>query len=91
MKNVKEIMSIDNPKWDEFYTRLEGPEGCNIRTDDSGKLVWNCGGGKDKTFAIKILSTMPKIDIGASIKYLDEHGGYCDCEILMNVDDSDEE
>jgi hypothetical protein len=28
-------------------------------------------------------------DVESSLVYLEEHGGYCDCEILMNVD-SDE-
>jgi hypothetical protein len=32
------------------------------------------------------MKTMGGIDIVASLDYFARHGGYCDCEILMNVD-----
>jgi hypothetical protein len=27
--------------------------------------------------------------IAASLSYFEEHGGYCDCEVLFNVDQSE--
>jgi len=81
----KEIMTKGHPRWDEFCKRLKGSEGCNFRYDENGKLIWNCGGGEDKSFAIKILETMPEIDIQRSIEYFETSGGWCDCEIILNV------
>lgn len=86
----KEIMTVDHPRWKEFYNRLSGAEGCDFKEDKNGKLTWQCKGGEDKTFAINILNTMPEIDVDKSLEYFEEHGGYCDCEIIINVENSAE-
>jgi hypothetical protein len=78
-------MNPQHPRWQEFVTRLEGPEGCNFRKDSSGKTTWNCKGGRDKRLAIAILQQMADIDLDASVNYFESNGGYCDCEILFNV------
>lgn len=85
------LMNAEHPDWDEFCVRLEGPEGCNFRQEGGdGGIVWNCGGGTDQTKAEKILRTMNEegreIDVEGSLAYYSENGGYCDCEILFNVD-----
>ena len=79
---MRSIMTPEHPLWGEFCERLEGPEGCNFTPD----LKWTCKGGNDKSFATAILKHMGDIDIPVSIKYFDDHGGHCDCEILFNVD-----
>jgi hypothetical protein len=86
------IMTIEHPRWEEFAERLEGPEGCNFTAeyDEAGNYIdgsgrWQCKGGKDKTFATAILTDMG-MDVEASLKYFEVNGGYCDCEILFNVD-----
>jgi hypothetical protein len=33
-----------------------------------------------------VMEDMGKIDIEGSVAYFRDHGGYCDCEILLNVD-----
>jgi hypothetical protein len=33
-----------------------------------------------------VMEDMGKINIEASLAYFEDHGGYCDCEILLNVD-----
>ncbi len=86
-------MSVMQPghfRWEEFKSRLEGPEGCNFRydpehPDDADKIKWKCGGGTDKTFATAILSTMEGVDVAKSLAFFENHGGYCDCEIILNV------
>lgn len=90
------VMTTQHPRWREFVERLEGPEGCNFRErlDDNGEpiandIVWDCT-GQDKGHATKILSTMEGIDIVGTLAYFEDHGGYCDCEILFNVVDWDE-
>jgi hypothetical protein len=72
---------------------MNGPQGCNFSADvdENGEYIpstitWTCG-GNDKPFARAILEKMGNIDIGASFDYFEEHGGYCDCEIVFNVFD----
>ena len=76
-------MTLKHPRWEEFCTRLDGPEG--FKEDENGNITWECS-GQDRTFAVKILSTMPEIDTKASLEYFDNHGGHCDCEILFNIE-----
>jgi len=83
------VMTIDHPRWREFYQLLEGPEGCNFQEKvpgDCESVTWKCAGGKDKSLARAILAKhFPDVDIEKSFEYFEEHGGYCDCEILFNV------
>lgn len=81
MENL-EVLTPDSSRWDEFCNRLEGPEGCNFTPD----LKWRCGGGTDKSFARAIMKSMGGVDIEASCQFFEDHGGFCDCEILFNVD-----
>jgi len=80
-------MTPKHPRWNEFFDRLEGPEGCNFREED-GQLRFNCGGGADQSKAVTILHRMgfDGISIAQSQDYFNAHGGFCDCEILFNVD-----
>lgn len=80
-----EIMTPTNPRWDEFTEKLGGEDGCNFREKD-GKTIWTCNGEKDRPFARKILTEMGDIDIDATMEFFNKHGGYCDCEILFNVE-----
>jgi hypothetical protein len=34
------------------------------------------------------MKNMGRVDIDGSIAFFQEHGGWCDCEILFNVDPS---
>jgi hypothetical protein len=78
LKKVPPIISHDHPDWDEFIDLLLKSLG--------GRGRGNCDGRADKTVAI--LWKFRGIDIGASLEYFSNHGGYCDCEILVNVDKS---
>jgi hypothetical protein len=78
------ICAISKTQLEEFFGRLEGPEGCNFTED--GK--WLCD-GKTTSFAKKILISMnlhPE-DIAKLLKLFELFGGYCDCEILFNSED----
>ncbi len=85
---MSNVMTPAHPLWEEFVQRLEGPEGCDFQQDETGQWQWQCQGGTDKSKAIAILETMPDIDVEASLDYFERHGGYCDCEILFNVEDA---
>jgi len=81
------IMTPAHPQWTEFCNRLAGPGAYNFRGRGE-KIRFTCGGGDDKTFARTILAEMGfgKWRINASCDYFEEHGGFCDCEILFNVE-----
>jgi hypothetical protein len=69
-----------HPRWEEFLDRLEGPDGCAVT-----QLGWICF--NDHRFSRRILAGMGLHEpaILASLAYFRDHGGYCDCEVLMNV------
>ena len=81
-----EVMTPEHPLWEEFTERLEGPEGCDFQKDERDNYSWKCKGGSDKSHATAILKTMPSIDVEASLRFFEQHGGLCDCEILFNVE-----
>ena len=85
-------MTTEHPRWGEFCERLGGPEGCDFKKDKKGEIHWKCAGGRDKSLATKILRKMGLTlrEVAESFAYFEEHGGYCDCEILFNVDREDE-
>jgi len=70
-----------HPRWDEFIERLAGPNACNFQTDR-----WTCFG--DMQFTTRILREMglDEPSINVSTAYFRDHGGYCDCEVIFNVD-----
>jgi hypothetical protein len=80
-------MTVDHPKWNAFAGRLEGPEGCAFRKNAEGKITWTCTSTIERELATKILKSM-KFDVESSLEYFAKHGGYCDCEILFNVERS---
>ena len=74
---TKKVMTPQHPLWKEFTHRLTdilSANGCTSKTD--------------RPCANRVLKTMIGVDVDGSLKYFEEHGGYCDCEILMNVEDS---
>ena len=88
---MSEILTPGHPKWVEFCDRLGGPEFCDFRDTESGGITFNCSGETDRPGATKILAEMEGIDVAASLEWMSENGGYCDCEILFNCDPDDEE
>jgi len=82
-------MTPDHPRWNEFLNRLEGIEGCNFERDSDGKWIWNCDATTDRPLATTILKRMSvDIDIEETLAFFDEHSGFCDCEIVLNVVDN---
>ena len=80
-------MTPQHPRWDEFCERLEGPEGCDFQKVGADTR-WSCEGGTEKPRATRILTAMglSAEDVQWSLAYFEELGGFCDCEILFNVD-----
>ncbi len=83
------LMTPENPRWPEFTRRLS-----ETLFYDDDHLRWYCDG--DGTgdsdpalahrYARQILAQMGGVDVDGSLAFFCENGGYCDCEILFNVD-----
>lgn len=78
---------LTEEQWSEFFTRLEGPEGCNFQEGET--LTWECDSGNDKSKAEAILTKMGLDDRLRErvLKLVDVFGGHCDCEILFNAEE----
>jgi hypothetical protein len=82
---MSQIMGPQHPRWDDFVRLLAGPEGCNYHQTEGEDPQWTCG-GEDKPLARAILAKhFPDVDIEETMKFFEERGGYCDCEIIFNV------
>jgi Protein of unknown function (DUF2695) len=87
-------MTPEHPRWEEFLDRLAGPEGCDVRESDDGPEmpVWTCDPeDRARPFCRSIMRHMgvSRMAIAASLAYFEQRGGYCDCEVLFNVDPID--
>ncbi len=85
MKTI-EIVGPGHDRWEEFCERLAGPTGVNFRYDEAGELCWDCD-SSEIIYAVRILQLMgfDQDSIHASLDYYRDHGGFCDCEILINI------
>lgn len=84
-KQAAEILTPNSVRWEAFTEAL------NLAVQVNG-----CAGGyfpKAKPRkqwhrqAKRVMTEMGEIDIPGSLAYFEAHGGYCDCEILMNLTD----
>ena len=75
----KEILTPKHRYWSALHFRLDQM----VNTHIEGKPVFDCNHNLRHT--IKILKSLPNIDVEGTVKFLEEHGGFCDCEVLMNV------
>lgn len=67
------IMTMFNPRWPEFLEKL----GSTISAEkcDSSTL----------RLSVRLLRSMDGIDVEKSLAFFRANGGYCDCEVLLNV------
>jgi hypothetical protein len=70
-----EILTLKHPRWREFANKLSDA------LADADDIC-------DNTLrrSVRVLEKMAGIDVRGTIAWFGEHGGYCDCEILMNID-----
>ncbi len=79
------IMKPGHPRWDEFKKRLEGVEGVNMMWTDEEGYTLCCDGSPRMPFSRAILETMDGVDVEGSLVEFRENGGFCDCEVLLNI------
>lgn len=65
------VMTNGHPQWSEFIGRLS-------------RVAGQCD-SKTLSHSSAILQTMGGFDVEKSLEFFRQHGGYCDCEVLMNV------
>jgi Protein of unknown function (DUF2695) len=80
---------LTDERWDEYFDRLQGPEGCDFELPQSDRedITWTCRGGNDKSKSQAILATMglSEQEIEAVHRIVNAFGGHCDCEIIFNA------
>lgn len=86
MQTQVAILTPDSERWEEFTARLSGPDGVNMHEDDAGNLKCECDGKTLTHSAAILLAYFPEFDVNATLDYFRDRGGYCDCEVLWNVD-----
>lgn len=52
------------------------------RTDDAGNPMWDCDHTLKHT---RVWLKAHKMTLRDNVRALEERGGYCDCEVLLNV------
>jgi hypothetical protein len=81
------LVPFNRKTWVEFLRRMEGPDGVDVQGDPNHieSLTWRC----DHTHAAarRVMKTMgfTRSQIDEAIFCFEEEGGFCDCEILLNV------
>ena len=78
----KEILTPESPRWEAFLDALDNALGRNGCDGDEGQAA----PGRVHRHAKAVMAAMGGIDIEATLAFFEDHGGYCDCEILLNVD-----
>ena len=77
--NKKEVLTPSHKLWPKFRKKLDDA----ITTYVDEKLHSRCQG--DLALTIKILESMKNIDVLETVFFLREHGGSCDCKVILNV------
>ncbi len=76
-------------EFNRFKELLEGKEGCNFTEKikgDPNSMTWNCS--HNHKLSKQILNKhFPKEDINSFLKLCKNNSGYCDCEIVFNVNE----
>lgn len=67
------ILTDSHPRFKEFYSRL-------------GELLRDGECRLNHDNAIRAMRDMGGINIDASLEWMEENGGFCDCEIMFNCD-----
>ena len=73
-KTMREILTPKSRRWKAFTEALELA------------LRFNGCDSRGHRLAKPILSVMEGVNIPETIEFFKANGGYCDCEILLNVD-----
>jgi Protein of unknown function (DUF2695) len=77
-------MTPRHPRWREFIGRLH--EALAPEFDEDGNLVrWRCAGNHRHTVEALHGMGLTLGETDDSLRFFNEHGGHCDCEVMFNV------
>jgi hypothetical protein len=80
---MPEVLTPENPRWEQFTAAmLDSMESMELCDGDARQAEPD----KVHRHAKAVMTAMGDIDIAATLAFFEAHGGYCDCEILLNVD-----
>lgn len=82
---MSSLMTPENKRWEEFANLLFAR--CKFEGEGE-ETKWHCAGGEKKLGARAVLRKMgyKSAYIARSLAFFESQGGWCDCEILFNVD-----
>ena len=87
-----EVITPKSPRWDQFCDELDealGLLGCGgdgTQLDrKTGKVIPPNPDWPTHALTKRVLTLMGHVDVEASIDFYEQHGGYCDCEVMLNV------
>lgn len=86
-------MTETHPRWEEFCDRLNMALRGAAPREDMWAFVRGCNSRSHPTpyaTARAILAQM-NMDVEASLRYYGDRGGNCDCTILLNVEETEED
>jgi len=93
-KGVREILSIDHPRFEGFFKRLQRemqstsriPRHGYFYKDREGSLYFGVDEEKEHEEIIReVLQTMPGIDIEGTLEWFTNLEDFCDCEDCQRV------
>ncbi len=70
---MKTALTPTHPRWESFI-------------NDLSWITFTRGCECDLQIARELMGAMEDVDIPASIVFFEDNGGFCDCEILMNIE-----
>jgi hypothetical protein len=73
---VRIILTPESPEWEAFVDAMFAAMKRNGCDGDAGH----------HRHAKAVMTSMGGIDIEKTLAFFESRGGYCDCEILLNVD-----
>ena len=90
--NTPEVMTPKSPRWDEFCDGLDkalglldcGGDGTQLDRK-TGKVIPLNPDWPTHALTKRVLTLMRHVDVEASIDFYEQHGGCCDCEVMLNV------
>ena len=85
-----ELMTPNNPQWEEFILRLSGEEGINTRLEGDS-LKWSCDHSERMVFTRYVRAEFSGVDVKASIAWFRGRGWRCDCRVIFFSDATGEE
>jgi len=92
------ILTREHPQWDQFIQILEGAvyfHEVDMPGEGEPQIYCQCKGDLTRSVAtlafMTALGIVDDIDVDGTVQYFEANGGYCDCEVLVNVDTEEDE